>query len=58
MGHVLCADCGKVVAIYFDGHLVRLAVHDVCGMGGKPLEVNERARRLAEALKRKSEAWS
>jgi len=58
MGHTLCADCGKVVRLVFDGEEVRVAVHDICGMGGQPLEVNLRARQLADALKRKSEVWS
>ena len=55
MGTVICADCGKCVGLYFDGEDVRVMKHDVCGMGGQKLEVQERARRANET--EKSEEW-
>ena len=55
MGHVKCADCGTVVPLYFDGREMRVSYHDVCGMGGQKLEVQERARRANET--EKSEEW-
>ncbi len=58
MGHVKCADCGKVVGTYFDGEDVRVMKHDACGMGGRTLTEQERARRANEQEKREPEARS
>ena len=54
MGHVRCADCGKIIELYFDGFDWRVSKHDVCGMGGQLLLVQERARQANLRAKRET----